>query len=261
MLTRAQCRAIDRHAIEDLGIPGVVLMENAGRECAQLLLADLRVGGLEPGPTDLHHATPNANLSKQAIMKACEDQVSRQNLGAPGTAALCCGSGNNGGDGFVIARHLHLAGWSVKVILFASRNRYRDDALVNLNILDRLKVPLVEFDPDWSETTLGELLSSVAHQPVQWIVDALLGTGATGTLSEPFRLAVQAINLNPARRIAIDLPTGMDCDSGIVKEIAIQADTTCTLVDQKAGFGNPQARKYLGTVITVGIGAPNIFAN
>ena len=215
-LTREECRRADQFAIERLKIPGVVLMENAGRSCAEKLLA----------------------------------------LGAEPAVVICCGGGNNGGDGFVIARHLHIAGIPVKILLFSPPEHYRDDAHINLRIIERLRIPIVQFDNDWPTQTLADQFTRVGRKVAGWLVDAMLGTGASGALREPFDRVVPVINQLPLKRLSIDIPTGMDCDTGDVNPVAVMADVTCTFIARKAGFENKYAAQFLGHIWVIGIGAP-----
>lgn len=221
MLTAEQCRRSDRVAIEGYLIPSLVLMENAGRNCAQTLLWH-------------SHHQPRA---EQAVV-------------------ILCGPGNNGGDGFVIARHLYNVGVKVKVVLFCPPERYSGDALANLNALSRLKLPVVEFDSAWSNEKLNSVLSKVRRSATTWIVDALLGTGARGEPRESIASGVKAANAMSVRRFAVDIPTGLDCDTGVPSPTTFQADLTGTFIDRKIGFQNEQAANSLGVVIVVDIGAP-----
>src|SRR5450432_2124338 len=130
-ISRQQARELDRRAVEEYGVPSVVLMENAGR-----------------GATDL----------------LCK-------LGIAGPVVVCCGGGNNGGDGFVVARHLDLRGFEVRVLLFSGPSKLSEDAEINYRILEKSGVPIRQVEPQELER---ELAGSA------WIVDALLGTGARG---------------------------------------------------------------------------------
>ncbi len=197
-------------------IPGIVLMENAGRGCAEKLMS----------------------------------------LGAAKGAVICCGGGNNGGDGFVIARQLYNRGIVSKVILFSRPEDYGGDARINLNIIERLPIPIVQFDPEWKDESIIQHLTTIGREKAAWIVDAMLGTGAVGELRSPFDRLIPLMNELPIKRMAIDIPTGMDCDTGMVQPTAFQADITCTFIDFKRGFANPDAANYLGHVSVVGIGAP-----
>jgi NAD(P)H-hydrate epimerase len=203
-LLRSEVRELDRRAIEEFGVPGVVLMENAGRGTVELLLR----------------------------------------LGVSGPVAVCCGKGNNGGDGFVIARHLDNHGMPVRVLLFVRPEEIAGDAAVNYEILRRSEVPVVN-QPE----SIGE---------AEWIVDALLGTGLSGTVRPPFAEAIEAINSHGARVLAVDIPSGLDCDSGQPLGVPVRADHTATFVAEKAGFALPGASAWLGKVHVVDIGAPRV---
>ena len=210
-ISRAESRKFDERAIIEYGMPGLLLMENAARGCVDVLLK----------------------------------------LGIQGPVCICCGPGNNGGDGFAMARRLDLLGISVSVIVICPLTRITGDAAINHHILSRSDVPIFEWDLNSSNANLeSNLLGS------EWIVDALLGTGFQGPLRQPFGDAIQAINKTQARRFAVDLPSGLDCDSGNPAEPTILAEHTCTFVAAKIGFTNPLAKKFLGTVHVVDIGAP-----
>src|SRR5262249_12127900 len=148
-LTREEVRALDRRAIEEFGVPGVVLMENAGRGAAELLLA----------------------------------------LGAHGPVIICCGKGNNGGDGFVIARHLDNHAIPVRVLLFAHPGGLRGDAAIHYGVIAKSGLPMTVHGDAIDETVLRLELDAA-----EWIVDALFGTGLTGPLRAPFDQIVAAIN-------------------------------------------------------------------
>lgn len=210
MLSREQVRNVDRRAVEDYAMPSIVLMENAGRGAAQLL----------------------------------------REAGVSGPVVICCGRGNNGGDGFTIARHLENAGCDVRVVLLADPDRLKGDALTNYRILQKAGTPLlalVDFDRAKFEQQLED---------AEWIVDALLGTGVQGELREPYPQIIEAINAAGARVLAVDLPSGLDCDSGEPLGPCIRAELTATFVASKVGFETETARQYLGTVHVIDIGVP-----
>lgn len=212
VLTRAQVRDVDRRAIEDYGMAGLVLMENAGRNAAQLLL----------------------------------------DLGAVGPIVICCGKGNNAGDGFVVARHLENAGLNVHVLLALPSDSLSGDAAANFGILKRSGTPIVE-------PSAGGLLTLWTDELSQadWIVDALLGTGTQGILREPFVTAINAINTSGKRVFALDLPSGMDCDSGLPLGTCVRASHTATFVARKPGFDQAEAGSLTGTVHVIDIGVPS----
>ena len=209
-LSRVQVREVDRRAIEFYGMSGLVLMENAGRGCADRL----------------------------------------STLGIAGPLAICCGHGNNGGDGFVIARHLQLRGYEPRILLAGDPAALRGDAAVNYRILQHCEVPIARLD-GWDATVVDRVLDGV-----DWIVDALLGTGASGEPRAPLDRLIPRLNELPAKRLAIDLPSGLDCDTGVPARNTFRAGHTCTFVAAKAGFDAPTAREYLGCVVVLDIGAP-----
>lgn len=218
-LTRAQVREVDRRAIEEFGIPGVVLMENAGRNAAEEARAML---------------------------------VDASNLRS---AVLLCGGGNNGGDGYVIARHLQ--NWGLGVSLYATTplEKLSGDAAINAGIWQKMKghqrpietqAQLDAASPAWSRTGL--------------LIDALLGTGFSGELRPHLAAVIAAANRASTDAgvpiLAIDLPSGLDCDNGTPAMPTVRADTTATFVAAKTGFRAPEAKPYLGRVVVCDIGAP-----
>ncbi len=214
-LTREQSREIDRIAIEQYGLPGIVLMENAGRGAAELLLG----------------------------------------RGVAGPVVICCGKGNNAGDGFVIARHLAIRGCVVSLLLFAPREGIAGDAAINLRVVERMDLPrrIVSDETDWVYAR-DELAKA------DWVVDALLGTGTQGAVREPFLSAIRAINSARSRVLAVDLPSGLDCDSGETLGECVRATVTATFVAKKTGFDSPAAQPCLGEIEVISIGAPSQIA-
>jgi NAD(P)H-hydrate epimerase len=210
-LSRAQIRAVDRRAVEEFGLSGLVLMENAARGCADLL---------------------------------CR-------LGIRGRVVICCGGGNNAGDGFALARHLDLRAKEVSVLLWSDPEKLHGDAATNLAILQKTGVPIHVFREADDRGNLPDQLSDA-----DWIVDALLGTGAQGPPRPPLDIVLNLLNLCDARKLAIDLPTGLDCDTGEAAETTFRADHTATFVAPKLGFAAPGAKAYLGLVHVLDIGAP-----
>jgi NAD(P)H-hydrate epimerase len=211
-LSREEARALDRRAIEDLGVPSLVLMENAGRGTAELLLR----------------------------------------LGIHGRVAICCGKGNNGGDGCVIARHLDIQGVPVKVLLFGRPEELSPDAAVNYRILERAGLPLRVFaDNEVDAAAVRQELACV-----EWVVDALFGTGLRGPVRAPYDQVIGAINDSLARVLAVDIPSGLDCDTGRPLGLTVRARHTATFMALKKGYVHPPAREWLGQVHVIDIGAP-----
>lgn len=229
ILTRAQVRRVDRLAVERYGLSSLVLMENAGRGVADVLLA------VDPSLASLRQM--------------------HRSTGAPVRfefpVVILCGKGNNAGDGFVLARHLEIRGVPAKACLLFPADELAGDARANYEILQRTDVPIVEIAAGRVEAELQQHAWDAA-----WLVDALLGTGAVGEPREPLAAAIRWMNAHPGRRLAIDLPSGLDCDTGQPAAATVRADLTCTFVALKPGFLQPSARPLLGEVHVASIGAP-----
>ncbi len=211
-LTREQSRDLDRRLIEEAGVPGVVLMENAGRGCAELLLR----------------------------------------LGVSGPVVVCCGKGNNGGDGFVIARWLDNAGAAVRVLLFARPDELVGDAAVMYRIIAHSGPP-IEIMPavDVDGAALRRELDAA-----EWVVDALFGTGLKGPVRPPFDAIIAAINAGRAKVLAVDIPSGLDADTGRPQGPTVRAHHTATIAAAKVGYARPEAAAWLGQVHIIDMGAP-----
>jgi NAD(P)H-hydrate epimerase len=212
-LTRAESRDVDRRAIEELGIPGIVLMENAGRGVVDVLM------NREPCPRNV---------------------------------LILCGKGNNGGDGFVIARHLLIREVAVQVAIFTPAEQFTGDAQTNFQIIERLRLSIADLS---QATDLVASLDKLA-QGCDWLVDALLGTGAVGEPREPYRTAIQWLNRQTIPKLAVDLPSGLDCDTGKPSATTVRADVTCTFHAPKLGFSTREAQEILGELKVVSIGLP-----
>lgn len=207
-LTAAESRAVDQRAIERYGLSSLVLMENAGRGCVDVM----------------------------------------ETRGIRGRVIICCGKGNNGGDGFVIARHLELRGYATSVWLWCDPEELRGDAATNYDVLVRSGSPPRHCSAADAPRLADELATA------DWIVDALLGTGARGAPREPFATCLRLLNAAPGNKLAVDLPSGLDADSGDPADPTFHADLTCTFVARKRGFAAPQAAPFLGEVRVCDIG-------
>jgi NAD(P)H-hydrate epimerase len=215
IMSREQVRNVDAWAIDQIGVPGVVLMENAGRSCAELI--------------------------KDRLARIDNPRV-----------CLFCGTGNNGGDGYVIARHLFNACFGVRVVLCGERGKVRGDAEINLNILERLGHTIEQLD-----MAAGGLASRIRllAGDADMIVDALFGTGLQGQLREPYRSLIDSINALGRPVLAVDIPSGLDCDTGQPLGVAIRAAYTVTFVAVKKGFiASPDAGQYVGELYIASIG-------
>ena len=207
-----EMKRIDAFAINEVGIPGVVLMENAGR----------------------------------AAFEALYDGMA----GRSSPALVFCGRGNNGGDGFVVARHLINNGVETHVFLVGAMSKIKGDARVNLRILQKMGVTVNRI----TKKALPELRRQRKECGV--IIDALLGTGLSGEVSGLYRDVIEIINGAGCPVMAIDIPSGLDGTTGEPLGIAVVANMTVTFQLPKKGFENPRARNYTGQLRIVDIGIP-----
>lgn len=232
-LTTFQVRNVDRVAIEQYGMNSLVLMENAALGCVRRIAR--------------RHATP-------------------------GLAVILCGSGNNGGDGLVIARHLDSLGWRCSVALHGPEHKLTPDNRANLEILKKSiaifpepRLNLGVFDAGKPPGPDGPA------EPVTWlrlhsenpdggtciVIDAMLGTAAHGEPRSPYREWIAAANEMSGERIAIDIPTGVDAESGEHGECYFAADTTLTFVAKKPAMSNPKKQHLFGEIEVLPIGTPS----
>ena len=213
-MTREQVRAVDDWAINTLGIPGVVLMENAGRSCVEFI---------------------KGKLAGKASPKVC----------------IFCGTGNNGGDGYVIARHLLNSRFRVAAVICGDAGKVKGDAKINLDVLKNMGQSVEVLD--LSRDDIAGNLKTFGGD-ADMIVDAVFGTGLKGDLSEEFQKLIEGINLLRRPILAVDIPSGLDCDTGLPHAAAIRADYTVTFVAVKAGFVKSEACRYTGRVYVASIG-------
>ena len=214
VLNTEQMREADRRTIEEIGIPSVVLMENAGRQAV-------------------------------AAMEAAYEDLTSSRVG------VICGRGNNGGDGFVVARTLVQRGVDAIVFLLGSVAEVRGDARTNLEVLGQIGLTVVEITDaqEWE-------LHSTELSECDLIVDAILGTGFRGRLSGLLETVVADINSLGLPVIAIDLPTGLSADSAVVESKAIEASMTVTLGAPKIPLVFPPADTLAGDLVIADIGIP-----
>jgi NAD(P)H-hydrate epimerase len=201
----------DKRTIEEFGIPGITLMENAGRACADEILGE---------------------------------------FGLKGSAVVLAGRGNNGGDGYVIARLLDQQGWSVKVIILADPEQIAGDAAINL---EKLSSEMTDFC-----TKEGELSTEHKEDIFQAdvIVDALLGTGLSSNVSGIYLEAINLINSSGRPVLSVDIPSGIHGTTGMVLGKAVRAHTTVTFAFAKLGHVLFPGADYTGRLVTADIGIP-----
>lgn len=207
---RAGVRAVDQAAIDEYGIPGIVLMENAAQ-----------------------------GLAAQALKMIAGHDRNEWIL-------IICGSGNNGGDGYALARHLHNHGVAVALVPLAEPTP-NSDARINRAICRRMNLREIDVDA----VPAFALSNSIAL-----LVDAIFGTGLDRPITGRPAEIIQWMNASGIPILAADLPSGLDCDTGEVLGTAVRAACTVTFVGRKRGFDSPAAQNLLGEVIVADIGAP-----
>jgi hydroxyethylthiazole kinase-like uncharacterized protein yjeF len=207
VVTAAEMRELDRLTIEELGIPGALLMEHAGRAVAS------EVEQLVPGRL---------------------------------RAAIVCGSGNNGGDGFVCARWLREHGHDVCVVLGSGRPHPGGDAALHLGVYERQGGAVVELDG---------LAAVLAGADV--VIDALFGTGLTRPIEGALADVIAQMNAAPALRVAVDIPSGLDADTGRTLGVCVDADLTVTFAFAKIALVSSPGFERCGVLKVVEIGIPH----
>lgn len=223
---RASVRRVDRLAIERFGIPGIVLMENAARNAADVAL--------------------------ELVEEIAKPRV-----------VIVCGSGNNGGDGFAMARHLSNAGIEVAVATLTPVQDLKGDAAINARAAAAMGVGMVALRGD-----VGGKIARLARG-AHLVVDAIFGTGLDRAVAGKYLDAIRAINrwrerpqgrgMRRAGVLALDIPSGLDCDTGRAlgdSTGVVRADVTVTFAGLKRGFLSPSAWEFLGEVVVADIGAP-----
>jgi hydroxyethylthiazole kinase-like uncharacterized protein yjeF len=218
LMTREQMRRYDAVAQEKYGIDGLVLMENAGCGAARVI-ADL-VAALPPCPARIR-------------------------------VGIVCGPGNNGGDGWVVARHLANAGIRTRCYAAAPADRVKGDAARNLAIVRAMRLDVIDVSGPGG---LAALRRSLDHDAV--IVDALFGTGLDRDVEDRPREILSALNSARGIKVALDVPSGLDCNTGRPLGACFQADHTVTFGELKVGLAVHPGVELAGTIYVAGIGAP-----
>ncbi len=218
LATAEEMRQADAHAIKKLRIPGLVLMENAGR-----------------GFVDVLEQVTGSVRGKHVV--------------------VVCGKGNNGGDGFVIARHLAIRGALVSVVLLCKQKDLKGDARINFTALSaivRVKGSGITLQVISSSRQFSKLPSA------ELIVDAIFGTGFSGTVKGIAADAIRWINRQSARVASVDIPSGVDANSGTVRNVSVKARLTVAMGMAKVGHYLGEGRTCSGEVIVVDIGVPEV---
>ena len=210
-ISAEEIRRMDQSAIQDYSIPSLLLMENAGRSVSDVIFRDFR----------------------------------------PCKVLIFAGKGNNGGDGFVVARHLTNRGYSVKVVLLEDPARLKLDPLLNFKIVSKMNIPVVLSNESIPEE---ELLRHCLN--AELIVDAIFGVGVDSPARGIFEKAIRAINRGMKPVLSIDVPSGLNADTGQVHGVAVKATKTVTLALPKAGLFEGEGPQYAGEIEVADIGIP-----
>jgi len=211
IVSSQQMKELDRRAIEDYGIPSLLLMENAGRGVAEVIF----------------------------------------NIARPGRVTIFVGKGNNGGDGLVTARHLHNRGFQVFVAMLSNPSELKNDPALNYGIISKMKIPTTEIS-----TVSGkeDLLSTVEKSDV--IVDAIFGVGLQKSVGGVFKSAIESINEKGRTVVSVDVPSGLDADTGEILGSAVRATHTTTLGLPKKGLFAGNGPDHAGKICVIDIGIP-----
>lgn len=216
VVTAAQMREMDRRTIEDIGVPGVVLMENAGRAVVR----------------EIRKTIPDLNRLRVNIF---------------------AGKGNNGGDGFVVARHLLNMGAEPTVFLVAGKEEVRGDAKINMDAYIACGGRVKELT---ERRHIQNFKLKFFHTSV--VVDALLGTGITSAPRGFYNEVLDIMNSQGKLKVAVDIPSGVSADSGVIPGNHFKADVTVTFGSPKVGLVTPPAREAVGRLVVADISIPRI---
>lgn len=218
VVSAAEMQAIDRRASDEFGLAASTLMENAGKEVADALRGWIEESGQEP---------------------------------ASARVVVCCGRGNNGGDGLVAARYLRPGVADVRAFLAAAKDGrpYAAEVAENLERAKAAGVPVEVLDRD-----LGALETALAE--ATWVLDALLGTGSTGKPAGTVHKMIQAVTRAKKPVVALDIPSGLHPDTGYHSGAFITAQLTLTLALPKRGLLATHAQKNVGKLKVLDIGFP-----
>lgn len=216
-VTVKQIQSLDKAAIKTVGIPSLVLMENAGKAVASEVFKRLR---------------------KNMSARVC----------------VVCGAGNNGGDGFVAARHLMDFGMRINVHLVGNKKKLSQDAGIQYRILQKLGCRI--------HVSTGISMSlKKGLTAADLVVDAVFGVGLNRTLKVPYADVVETINRLARYVIAVDVPSGLDATTGRIYGLCVEADRTVTFSMPKTGFYKNEGPRYTGKITVAGIGIPKKLLN
>jgi NAD(P)H-hydrate epimerase len=219
LVTASEMREMDRLTIEEAGIPGVVLMENAAKGATEVFI---------------DHFNPSEGSSILVI----------------------CGKGNNGGDGYVMARYLHNFGMRVSVIITGERSAISGDAFINLSVIEKLGIEISEIPDDAEFEAFTHRLSGYSY-----IIDGIFGIGLNSPVTGVYKNIINAVNNSNKHVMSIDIPSGLNADTGEIMGAAVKGDLTVTFGFAKPGHYVYPGRAFTGRLVTVDIGIPEMIAS
>ncbi|MFH1799917.1 MAG: NAD(P)H-hydrate epimerase [Candidatus Omnitrophota bacterium] len=209
-ISTAEILKMDESAIQDYSMPGLLLMENAGRSVSEIIFKEYK----------------------------------------PCKVLIFVGKGNNGGDGLVVARHLANHGYSVQVALFEDPASLKDDPLLNFSIINKMNIPWTLIEAISEEEICAYCKKS------ELVVDAIFGVGIHSSVGGIFEKAIRAINGSQRPVVSIDIPSGLDADTGQVHGVAVKATKTATLSLPKHGLFEGEGPGHAGKIEVADIGIP-----
>ncbi|MDP6178885.1 MAG: NAD(P)H-hydrate epimerase, partial [Desulfatiglandales bacterium] len=219
LVRASEIQEMDRLTIEEMGIPGVVLMENAARGATKIFLDHF-------APADHSHVL------------------------------ILCGSGNNGGDGFVMARYLHEAGLKVTVMVLSESNKISGDALINFEVIKHMHLKILEVPRQEEWVQRRQVMKGS-----DFLIDGILGTGLNSPVRAFYGQVIEGVNSSGKPVMSIDIPAGLNADTGQIMGVAIKADLTVTFGFPKVGQLVFPGAEIVGRLTRVDIGIPDNVAN
>lgn len=215
-VTAAEMREIDRRTIEEFGVPSYELMERAGRAVADMIVGTYGHTSLQKAP--------------------------------PGKILVLAGKGNNGGDGLVAARHLHQKGYQVQVLLFSEGKKLKADPARNFVENAKLRIPTRIVGQHFAWETVPEIF-----RESEVIIDALFGVGLDRGLEEPYLGLIENVNRSGAKVVSVDIPSGLDSDTGKIHGACVKADMTVAMGLAKKGFYEGSGPQMTGKIVIADI--------
>ncbi|MEZ5992439.1 MAG: NAD(P)H-hydrate epimerase [Planctomycetota bacterium] len=253
-LTREQVRELDRRAIEDYGIPSIVLMENAARACVDEAERILRIDGVSRAMAKLRQPGSKDDIPRNVDeLERWKEKLHR----ASAPVIVLCGPGNNGGDGFAIARTLINRGHPVTTFYIGELSALEKtcaDVKTNCRLLRRLDAEITELA---TSAQIKDARGEFSQAPL--IIDAVFGTGLTRTIEDPYRAVIEHANDAECSKLAVDIPSGLDANTGDVLGVCFKAESTVTFIAEKTGFHEAAGPAFCGQVTVAEIGIPRAF--